>query len=83
VFGGPRNQAAFASYRLSRAAKVRVTVLVGKRVIKRFAVHSRRAGITYRLRLPAERLRRRDYKFRLTARKGRQHVTSTLVTHRL
>jgi hypothetical protein len=81
VFGGAR--ALGISYSLAKPARVTVTVLRGSRVVKRFATRSAAANRTYRLRLPARRLERGNYKVRLVARAGAETVTSTLASRRL
>lgn len=84
VFGGPRNRALNLSFRLSRAAKVTVTVLRGTKVIKRFDPTRRTANRTVRLTLPSRRLARGVYTVRISvAVKGARTVTSTLATRRL
>jgi hypothetical protein len=67
VFGGRSNRALSIAFRLSSPARVRVEVLRNGRVVRRFAESGRRAGITHRLRLASERLRRGNYVVRLTA----------------
>ena len=70
-------------YRLRRAATVRVTVLRGKRVLRRGAARKVRAGRTYRLKLRAARLPRGDLRLRLTVRRGARTTTSTLIARHL
>ena len=84
VFGGRTNRALKLSYRLNRAARVTVTVTRGSRTIRSFRTTSDRAGRTYRLRLPAERLRRGDYRVNLSVRpsSGRT-ATAGLISARL
>jgi hypothetical protein len=84
VFGGPANRALGISYRLSAAARVRVTVLQGRRVVGRFATRTRRASRTYRLRFAAEHRPRGDYRVVLTAvRPSGAKVASALTARRL
>jgi hypothetical protein len=66
VFGGRGNRALSVTFRLSREARVGVEVLRGRRVVRRLPAGARRAGLTHRLRLPSERLRRGDYRIRIT-----------------
>jgi hypothetical protein len=83
VFGGTANRAIGISYRVARQARVTVTVLRGSRVVKTFPARTVAANRTHRLTLPARRLARGDYRFRLVARAGSQTVTSVLVSRRL
>jgi hypothetical protein len=83
VFGGTRGRSLGISYKTSQRARVTVTVLRGKRVIRRFAVRTVAANRTQRLTLPARRLARGNYRVRLQARAGTQTVTSTLTSRRL
>jgi hypothetical protein len=66
AFGGRRNRALGISFRLARAGRVSVEVRRGGRVVRRFATRTRPAGVTHRLRLASERLRRGTYEVRLT-----------------
>jgi hypothetical protein len=84
VFGGRGRRALGISYRLARNAVVSLTVLRGRRVVKRGRTATRRAGVTHRLRLASAGLRRGDYRVRLTiARPGARPVTATLTSRRL
>jgi len=83
VFGGRTNRAAGISFRLTRRARVQVTVLRGNRVVRRFTGADRRAGRTYRLRFGSEGRARGDYRFRLTAIGADKQVTATLTSRRL
>lgn len=68
AFGGRTNRALGISYRLTRAARVTVTVTRAGRTVRRFRTTSDRAGRTYRLRLASEGLRRGDHQVRLSVR---------------
>ncbi|HEX8083964.1 MAG TPA: hypothetical protein VF529_06700 [Solirubrobacteraceae bacterium] len=59
------------SFRLNRRARVRVTVLRGRRAVRRFRAATRRPGVTHRLLVRG--LRRGAYRVRITA--GRRTVT--------
>jgi hypothetical protein len=84
VFGGRRNRAIHASFRLSQASTVSLQVLRGKKVVRRYRATERRANVTYRARLRPEGLPRGDYRFRITVRSpSGQTVRSTLTTRRL
>jgi hypothetical protein len=83
VFGGGRNRALGISYRLARPATVTVRVLRGKRTVRTYTTRTARAGRTYRLRFPATRRPRGDYKVRLELRRGSQRLTATLTSRRL
>ena len=62
VFGGPTNGALGVAVRLNRAARVRVTVLRGTRVVRRYAARSLPAARTLRLRFDSEGRPRGDYR---------------------
>src|SRR5205814_1285668 len=82
VFGGLRNRAVDIAYRLRDNATATVTVLRGRHVVRRFAARARRRNVTYRLRLASEKLRRGDYRVRLTVSEVGGSVSETLVTRR-
>jgi len=67
AFGGRTNRALGIAYRLSRPARVTVTVSRGGRTVRRFETTSDRARRTYRLRLRSERLGRGDHRVTLRA----------------
>ncbi|HEX8103143.1 MAG TPA: hypothetical protein VF533_11045 [Solirubrobacteraceae bacterium] len=83
VFGGVRRAALAGSYRLAARGRVTVTVLRGSRVVKRYRTVERRAGRTFRFRLPARGLRRGDYTVRLLAQSGEDQVAATVTARRL
>ena len=65
VFGGRANRALSISVRLGSAGRAGVTVLRGKRVVRRYPVRTRRGGTLHRLRLDSESLPRGTYTVRL------------------
>jgi hypothetical protein len=83
AFGGTSRTALRASYRLTRAADVTVTVTRGRRVVKRFVHGDRAAGATQRITLRAAGLARGDYRVRLQAVSGDEQISATLVARRL
>jgi predicted AlkP superfamily pyrophosphatase or phosphodiesterase len=84
VFGGRGNRALSVTFRLTRDAQVSVDVLRRGRVVRRLPAGARRAGLTHRLRLPSERLRRGDYRIRIrVTAPGERTTTATLVARRL
>jgi choice-of-anchor B domain-containing protein len=83
VFGGRGKRALVARYRLGANATVKVEVLRGRKVVKRFKTAARRAGRTYTVRLPARGLRRGDHRVRVTAEGAGAKVTSSVVGRRL
>jgi hypothetical protein len=83
AFGGTTRRAQGIAFQLNRAARVRVDVLRGSRVVRRFRARQRAAGPIFRLRLPVRGLRRGDYRFRLIAVGGGRRVRSTLTARRL
>jgi hypothetical protein len=83
VFGGRSNGSVEASFRLVRAGRVRMEVLRGSRIVKRFAATQRAANRTHRLRLSSRGLARGDYRFRLVVVEGGRTVRLTLTSRRL
>lgn len=83
VFGGVQNRPLGISFRVARRSVTRVEVLQAGRVVRRFPETSRRAGITHRLRLASEKLRRGDVQVRLVARQGSDTTTDVLTARRL
>jgi hypothetical protein len=83
VFGGSRNRALSVSFRLRQDAKVGVDLLRNGRVVRRLASATRRGNLTHRLRVPSERLRRGDYRLRITAVAGTERETVRLTARRL
>jgi len=83
VFGGFRRSGLGAAYRLSAPAKVTITVLRGRKVVKRFPTVSRSAGKTLRVALPGGKLPKGDYTIRLLAQSGEDQIAATLVARRL
>jgi hypothetical protein len=85
VFGGTNARPLGLAYILGRKARVSVSVLRGKRVVKRFKTRTRTAHRTHRLKLRAAALRRHgDYRVRIRVKaKGRKAVTQTLTSRRL
>ena len=82
VFGGSNRKPLGIAYRLTRDARVTVTVLRGSRTVRRFAAATRQSGRTYRLSLPA-RLRRGEYRVRIVVERTGERTISTLVSRRL
>jgi hypothetical protein len=80
VFGGSTHTPLRVAYRLSRAARVTLTVSTGKRRVLR-RVANRAPGRTYRLSLAPRR--RGIYTVRLVAEAGGRRVSSTLTARRL
>ena len=83
VFGGARNAPLGISYRLSKGARVRVTVVRGGHVVRRYPARPVKANVTYRLSFSARRAPGGDYRFRLTAVRGGKSVVATLTSRRL
>jgi len=84
VFGGRRNRALDVSFRLDAGGgRVTVELLRGGRVVRRSGPADRRGAITHRVRFDAERLRRGEYRVRLTLRLGEPVVTRTIAVRRL
>ncbi len=83
VFGGSRRTPLRIAFQVASRARVQVTVSRGKKAVKRFKAKTYRANRTHRLKLPAGKLKRGDYKVRVVAGRGAGRVTSTLVSRRL
>jgi hypothetical protein len=83
AFGGRRNRAIGISYRLNQPARVRVDVLRGSRVVRRFPAVARGTDRIHRLRFGARGRPRGDYRFRLIAVGGATTVRSVLTSRRL
>jgi hypothetical protein len=84
VFGGTTRRKLAVSYRLGAKRTARVRVLRGKRVVRRYKAHARRAGKTYKQRIAPRGLRQGTYKVRLTlTRRGRKTLRFTLGAQRL
>ena len=85
TFGGRTRRPLRAAFRLTRASIVRIDVLRGAKLVKTL-VKSRRfaANRTHRATLTAKRLRKGDYRVRITVRRaGAKTTTSTLTTRKL
>ena len=83
VFGGRHNRPIGIAFRLTRSARVGVEVLRGRRVVRRFRTRTRDAGITHRLRLASEGLRRGQYRVRITVRSDGRRLVRTLIARRI
>jgi len=83
VFGGRSRAPLGLAYRLNRAALVSVTVLRGRRVVRRISARPRLPYRAYRMRVPSARLRPGLYTFRIEARAGQRLVRRTLRARRL
>jgi hypothetical protein len=86
VFGGSNNRRLAVAYIIGRRAKVSVSVLRGKRVVKRFKTRTQKAHKTHRLRMKASSLpaRRGDYRVKIRVKApGRKAVVKRLTSRRL
>jgi hypothetical protein len=83
VFGGRTNRPLNISFRVAQTARVRIQVLRGNRVVARRGPSTRRAGVTHRLRVDPKRLRRGEYRIRITVEGGARPLTAVLVARRL
>jgi hypothetical protein len=79
---GPR-RALGVAVRLNEAAKVRVEVVRGARVVRTIGGKALRAGATHRLRVAARKLRRGVYTLRVIAERPGVTATATLRARRL
>jgi hypothetical protein len=83
VFGGRRSRALGISFRLARAGQVTVEVRRAGRLVRRFGPTARRTGVTHRVRLPAERLRRGTYEISLVYAGDQSSLRAALFAQRL
>lgn len=83
AFGGSRNRALGIAFRLAREGRVSVEVARGSVVVKRFGPQTRRSGVTHRLRLAPEGLRRGTYRIRLRYTGDRGSLAASLFSQRL
>ena len=83
AFGGSRRRPLRIAYRVATAARAQVTVLRGKKVVKRFKARTVAPKRTHRIKLGSRKLARGDYKVRITVGRGAGRVSSTLVSRRL
>jgi len=84
VFGGASNRTLGVSYRLTQPGRVTVTLLRGSRTVRRLSAESQRsANRTFRLLLAPERLRRGNYRVRVSVRAGGRTVSAVLTAKRL
>jgi hypothetical protein len=83
AFGGSRNRALGIAFRLAREGRVSVEIARGGTVVKRFGPQTRRAGVTHRLRLAPEGLRRGTYRVRLRYSGDRGSLAASLFAQRL
>jgi C-terminal binding-module, SLH-like, of glucodextranase len=84
VFGGTRRRKLAVSYRLGARRTVRVTVLRGKKTVRRYKARARRAGRTYKLSIKPRKLKRGTDRVRLTlTRRGSKTRRFTLSAKRL
>jgi hypothetical protein len=83
VFGGTARTRLGISARLSRAATVRVSVLRGKKVVRRYKARRLRAGRTHRLRFAAASRPRGDYRVRIVVRRGARTIRAALVSRKI
>jgi hypothetical protein len=83
AFGGVQRTPMRIAFRVGTRARAQVTVRRGKKVVKRFKAHRYRAHRTHRLRLRSAKLRRGDYRVRITVGRGTGRVRATLTSRRL
>ncbi len=84
AFGGSTRTPLRIAYRVATRARAQVTVLRGKKVVKRYKARTVAAKRTHRLKLPARKLAKRgDYRVRIVVGRGAGRVTSTLVSRKL
>ena len=83
VFGGRTNRAVGIAYRVASPATVRVTVLRGKRVVRRYPPRFIENEQLNRLRFDAERRPRGDYRVVIEVTSGGRRAVATLTARRV
>jgi hypothetical protein len=83
AFGGRSNTPLRIAFQVAQRSNVTVTVVRGRKTVKRFVLRGRRANRTYRMSVPARRLARGDYRVTATATAGRRRATGRLVSRKL
>ena len=83
AFGGRTRTPLRIAFRVAGTARAQVTVLRGKKVVKRFKARTLEPRRTHRLKLASRKLRKGDYRVRITVGRGKGRVVSTLVSRRL
>jgi hypothetical protein len=83
VFGGKQKRALFASFRLNRAADVKLTVTRNGKVVRTTQRRRFAAGSGHTIRLTPKTRRRGDYRVTIGAERGSRTATATLTSRRL
>jgi hypothetical protein len=83
VFGGTTNISLSGSYRVSKRARVTITVTRGRRIIRRLGSVQRAPGRTFHFSLGANRLPRGKYTVRLLGQSGEDQAVIQLPARRL
>jgi hypothetical protein len=84
AFGGREHRALRIAFSVAERASVRIEILRGRRVVRRFRAAQRRPNVTHRLRVGAKGLPRGVYSVRLVADTGTgRRVTARLSARRL
>ena len=83
AFGGRKRTPLRIAYRVAGTARTQVTVLRGKKVVKRFKARTSESRRTHRLKLASRKLAKGDYRVRITVGRGKGRIVSTLVSRRV
>jgi hypothetical protein len=83
AFGGRLGRPVTVSYLVDARATVSISILRGKKVVRRIGTRTRDANHTYRQRLTALRLPRGDLRIVLNAKAGNRTQTSKITVRRL
>jgi hypothetical protein len=83
VFGGAQRYPLRLSYRVGKAAKVRLVIRRGNEVVRTFGTHRRRANRTYRAKLGLRGLPKGLYSATLRVTRGKRTVVTTLAARRI
>ena len=82
-WGGRARTPLRIAYRVAGSARTQVSVLRGRKTVKRFKARASEPRRTYRLELPSRSLRKGDYRVRITVGRGKGRVSATLVSRRI
>ena len=83
AFGGRTGRPLDIRYRLGAPSRVSITVLRGKKVLRRFSPATRRANRTYKQRITALKLPKGELKMIISAKAGNRSSSMTLAARRL
>ena len=83
AFGGTHNRRLGIAFRVADESSVKVTVLRGRKVVRRYPERTRSAQLTHRLVLAPEGLRRGNYRVRIVVKSDGGRLKKRLVSRRV